>query len=287
MPIDYRRITGPETSRSPYDFCPNQKTSQLDLATLEKQRPDGRDTTQMRPLFLRTGAVSQAKGSAYIEMNHTKAICAVYGPREVMRREDFSLKGQLTCELRFSTFASKYRSGHQQDAQERDLSVQMLEALEPAVRLHLYPKSQINVYLTVLQHDGSALSAAVLCASLALASAGIEMYDLVIATSVAMIDHVTLADPTAQEEEAVLAAASDRKCGTLTVALLPSMTQISAISADGGVEFDTLNQAVQQCTDNCQRLYPVLQQTLVKHLQDKDKDRQRQTKRLEKAQNTE
>jgi len=275
MPSDTRRITGPESSKSPYDFCSKEApvASLPDLASLVKQRADGRDATQMRPLFLRAGTISQAKGSAYIEMNHTKAICAVYGPREVMRREDFSLKGQLTCELRFTTFASRYRRQHQQDAQERDLSNQMLEALEPAVCLHKYPKSQINIYLTVLQHDGSALSAAILCASLALASAGIEMYDLVIASSVAMIDGLTVSDPTAQEEEAILTTKGDKKCGVLTVALLPAISQISALSSDGAVEFDKLNSAVTVCTQNCQKLYPVLQQTLVKHLEDKEKDR--------------
>ncbi|GFN97500.1 exosome complex component mtr3-like, partial [Plakobranchus ocellatus] len=106
-----------------------------------------------------------------------------YGPREVLRREDFSLKGQLTCDFKFTTFSCRQRRQYQQDSQEKDLSVLVLEALEPAVCLHKYPKSQINIFITVLQHDGSALSAAITCASVALASAGIEMYDLVVASS--------------------------------------------------------------------------------------------------------
>ncbi|XP_005106595.1 exosome complex component MTR3 [Aplysia californica] len=268
MPTDTRRIQGPETSNSPYDFCP---TATSDPALLEKQRLDGRDSAQMRPLFLRAGVISQARGSAYIEMNQTKAICAVYGPREVQRREDFSLKGQLTCQFRFATFASQHRRQHQQGNQEKDLSVQMLEALEPAVCLHKYPKSQINVYVTVLQHDGSVLSAGILCASLALASAGVEMYDLVIASSAAMYNDLTISDPTVQEEQAVLSRVGKGSSGMLTVAFMPSINQVSAITSDGGIQFDTLNKTVRTVIDNCQKLYPVLQQTLVKHIEEKKK----------------
>ncbi|KAI8764623.1 exosome complex component MTR3 [Biomphalaria glabrata] len=167
----------------------------------DKKRKDGRLAAQLRPIFLKANVISQARGSSYIEMGQTKVICAVYGPREVMRREDFSLKGQLTCDFKFTTFSCRQRRQHQQDNQEKDLSVQMLEALEPAVCLHKYPKSQINIYATVLQNDGSALSAAIMCASVALATAGIEMYDLVLASSLGVLNTVLLVDPTLQEEE--------------------------------------------------------------------------------------
>ncbi|RUS91318.1 hypothetical protein EGW08_000932 [Elysia chlorotica] len=266
MPTDTRRLTGPESSQSPYNFAP---CSKLNLSNLEK-RPDGRSFEQLRPLFLRTDVVSQARGSSYIEMNETKAICAVYGPREVLKREDFSLKGQLTCDFKFTTFSCRQRRQHQQDSQEKDLSVQVLEALEPAVCLHKYPKSQINIFITVLQHDGCALSAAIMCASLALASAGIEMYDLVVASSIAICGSLTLVDPTAQEEEAILKSTVklDANAGAVTVAFLPSLSQVSAISSDGELSFETLNKNMQACVANCQRLYPVLERTLIKHQQE-------------------
>ncbi|GFS05201.1 exosome complex component MTR3-like [Elysia marginata] len=226
MPTDTRRLTGPESSQSPYNFAPATK---LDLSNLES-RPDGRKAHQLRPLFLRTDVISQARGSSYIEMNETKAICAVYGPREVLRREDFSLKGQLTCEFKFTTFSCKKRRQHQQDSQEKDLSVHVLEALEPAVCLHKYPKSQINIFITVLQHDGSA-----------------------------------------QEEQAILKSTvkpAEASVGCVTVAFLPSLSQVSAISSDGDLSFESLNKTMQACVTDCQRLYPVLEHALVKHQQD-------------------
>lgn len=58
-----------------------------------------------------------------------------YGPREVAKKEEFSMKGQITCDFKYATFSCKYRRQHQQDNEEKDLSVQLLEALEPAVCL--------------------------------------------------------------------------------------------------------------------------------------------------------
>lgn len=57
--------------------------------------------------------------------------------------------------------------------------------MTPAVRLELLPKSAIDVYITVLENDGtsSCLAAAIIAASTALADAGIEMLDQVTACS--------------------------------------------------------------------------------------------------------
>ena len=48
---------------------------------------------------------------------------------------------------------------------------------------HEFPNFQVDVYALILQNDGSALAAAITCASLALADASVPMYDLVTAAS--------------------------------------------------------------------------------------------------------
>ena len=48
---------------------------------------------------------------------------------------------------------------------------------------HLYPKTQIDVFVTVLENDGSVLAAAMTCASLALANASVQMFDITIGAS--------------------------------------------------------------------------------------------------------
>lgn len=72
------------------------------------------------------------------------------------------------------------------DSQELTLSTALQNALTPAVRLDQYPKSAIDLYLTVLDSDGdrSTFAAAVTCAGIALAHAGIEMLDTIAAVSI-------------------------------------------------------------------------------------------------------
>ena len=43
------------------------------------------------------------------------------------------MKGQITCDFKFATFSCQRRRQHQQDAQEKDYSYELQNALEPAV----------------------------------------------------------------------------------------------------------------------------------------------------------
>lgn len=52
------------------------------------------------------------------------------------------------------------------------------------VQVHRLTKSVVGVHVMVLQADGGELAVATTCASMALADAGIELYDLVASCSV-------------------------------------------------------------------------------------------------------
>ena len=65
--------------------------------TLVDKRQDGRSKDEHRLIFMKTGVISQARGSAYVEQGQTKVMCGVYGPREIPRRSDFSMNGVLSC----------------------------------------------------------------------------------------------------------------------------------------------------------------------------------------------
>ena len=49
---------------------------------------------------------------------------------------------------------------------------------------HLYPKSQIDVFVTIIEDDGSTLAAALTVAGLALADASIQMFDTLVGASI-------------------------------------------------------------------------------------------------------
>ena len=48
---------------------------------------------------------------------------------------------------------------------------------------HLYPKSQIDIYITILEDDGCILAAALTVAGLALVDASIQVFDTLVGAS--------------------------------------------------------------------------------------------------------
>nr|XP_015820632.2 exosome complex component MTR3 [Nothobranchius furzeri] len=262
MPTDTKRVRGPDVSQSPVllGYKP--------AAVLASRGPreDGRqrDQVDVRPVFVRCGLVSQAKGSAYIEAGNTKLISCVYGPRETDRKDETDMKsGRLTTDVRFAPFSCPERVPWIQGSQDKDLSLMLHESLQPAVCLQRYPRSQIDVSVMVLENSGSALAHAVTCASLALADAGIEMYDLVLGCSLQQVGSSYVVDPSYLEENGWRCNSSESR-GGLTVAFLPSLNQISGLQSDGEMSEETLTAGVRTCIEGCYKLYPVIQKVLTK-----------------------
>lgn len=67
---------------------------------------------------------------------------------------------------------------------ERELALQLRTALLPAVQLTTFPNSTVDVTCMILESGGSELALAICAASLALADAGIQLFDLVSACGV-------------------------------------------------------------------------------------------------------
>lgn len=260
MPLDHRRVPGPEESQAPLLFvAPAAKDGE---AAAAGDAP--RDPTALQPLFARVGLLSQAKGSAYVELDGgTKVLCAVAGPREAPGGGGGGgggePRGRLVCEFRRAPFSGRGARGRPSD-REPELSLALQEALEPAVRLARYPRAQLEVSALLLQDGGSALAAALCAAGLALADAGVELYDLVVACALCRPPAEPaewLLQPGEREERAAAA--------HLTVALLPALHQVSGLLGSGqGGPPDSWAQAVRLGLDGCQRLYPLLRQSLLR-----------------------
>lgn len=258
MPVDTKRVRGPEVSQSPLLFVP-PVSRVSDSGSRRGARGDG----DVRPVFARCGLVSQAKGSSYLEAGNTKIMCSVYGPRETERKDETDMKsGRLVCDFRLAPFSCPKRGAWIQSAEERDLSAALAESLHPGVCLHRYPRAQVDVNVVVLENDGSVLAHAVTCASMALADAGIEMYDTVLGCALRRDGQRCLVDPDLAEEQR--GGESGGNQGRVAVALLPNLNQISGLQADGDMREDTLTAAVRTCMEGCHRLYPVVQQAILK-----------------------
>ncbi|XP_063801946.1 exosome complex component MTR3 [Pseudophryne corroboree] len=236
MPGDSRRVRGPEESQSPLLYAapaepPAGRT--------------GRGPGEPRAVFARAGLLSQAAGSAYLEAGGTKVVCTVSGPRER------GGESRLVCDLRWAPF-SRASPG----LSPRQAGLLLQESLEPAVRLERYPRAELAVWALVLEDRGSALPAAISCAALALADAGTEMYDLVVGTGLSRgPEGELLLDPSDAEEETG---------ATMSLSLMPALSQVSGLLCSGEWEGESSVEAIHMCMEGCQRLYPVLQQSLLK-----------------------
>jgi len=261
----------------------------------EGGRRGGRQPLQMRPMYLGFGADTRANGSSYIELGETKLLCSVFGPNELPPSSSFKLTGQVVCEVRYAPHATSTRRSPVPDKQTREMSQHLKRAIIPTIILEQYPKSQWEVYVTVVRDAGGVLGAAVTAASLALSDAGVAMVDIAIATSLVWHRGIMYVDPTLEEEEAILSPSppkgdaskedapmeespEDKYRGSLTVALMPKYGngQVSHMVQYGNVTVDQLTDGLDQLLIANRTSYATVQKVLLaKHVNQEDEDLER------------
>eukprot|EP01080_Neovahlkampfia_damariscottae_P007099 gene7099-11262_t len=223
------------------------KKSNKQILTKDGIRLDQRKPTQFRNVFVRCGMTKSARGSAYLELNNTKVMCTVYGPSNVT--DEFIEEGRIECEFQTTSFASKEKKDV-----SKEYSVYMKEALESSVILERFPKSVVKIYCLVLEDDGSSLSAAVTCGSLALADAGIELYSLVSACSIVEIDDELIIDPSFLEEKYAKS--------VLICCMMTSLNEISQLIEVGVMNYSKVIESVELCVDGCSKLHEKMEHAL-------------------------
>ncbi|KAI9092663.1 ribosomal protein S5 domain 2-type protein [Phlyctochytrium arcticum] len=255
--MDRKRVIGPEKSIVPLLEPGSSQAFTFD----PENRRDGRNVDRIRPLFMKTGVIRQANGSAYYEAGKMKVTCGVYGPRQTLRSKN-AAEGALQCDFKFAPFAGGRRRGYQKDAQEKEYSLILRQALAPSLRLELLPKSVVDVYVQVIESDGSAacLAAAITCTSLALADAGIEMVDTVAACSAGYLNNMTCLDSTGEEEA--------HQNGTVMLSYMPSLNEVTHVVQSGETNTTTTVKGLELCVDACSQIHSVMQQTLASTIVD-------------------
>lgn len=189
-------------------------------------------------LVIKTGLTPSASGSAYLELEPSlpssrgdelltdasaglKLSCTVHGPRPLPRSASFSPHLLLYTHVKFTPFAARKRRGYVRDASERDLSVHLETALRGVIIGERWPKSGLEIIITVLEGEEdslgtregdstgercsrtggwammSILSGCITVASAALADAGIDCVDLVTGGVAAVVRNPSVRAPEA------------------------------------------------------------------------------------------
>ncbi|MEM2419577.1 MAG: exosome complex exonuclease Rrp41 [Candidatus Bathyarchaeia archaeon] len=231
----------------------SQKTEKL----IDKKglRLDGRKPDELRPIKIEVGVLSNADGSAYIEQGKNKILAAVYGPKE-LHPKHLALPDRmvLRCRYHMAPFSVQERKSPAPSRREIELSKVIREAIEPAVFVEYYPRTAVDIFVEVLQADGSTRCTSITAASLALADAGVPMRDLVAACSAGKVEDMIVLDLNDVED----------KVGTadVPVAYMPNLGVITLLQMDGILTSEEFEKAVNLAIEGCKKIYAMQKEAL-------------------------
>ncbi|KAM6566057.1 hypothetical protein CsatA_025185 [Cannabis sativa] len=248
---------------TPTTYSPSLKTHKKGSKNhdVDWVRPDGRDFHQCRLAFFKTGAVNAAAGSAYAEIGLTKVIVSVFGPRESKKAMMYSDIGRLNCNVSYTSFATPVRG---QGSDSKEFSSMLHKALEGAIILETFPKTTVDVFALVLESGGSDLPVVISCASVALADAGIMMYDLVTSVSVSCLGKNLVIDPVWEEESS--------QDGSLMITCMPKRYEVTQLTITGEWSTAKVNEGMQLCVDACSKLAEIMRTCLKEAASDYDEE---------------
>lgn len=163
-------------------------------------------------LVLRTSLITTAPGSAYIETSlpATRLVVSIHGPRPLPPNTPYTPTVQLTVNFSVPLFSGRHHPRNPPGPAtqlERFLAIRLEKLIGPMILGYLFPKSGIDVNVSVLEYTGkrSLLAIATNAVSTAIAESGIDVVDLVSASSFAIVDGGLMIDPTGEEEEMAVA----------------------------------------------------------------------------------
>ncbi|XP_075160578.1 exosome complex exonuclease Mtr3 [Haematobia irritans] len=218
-----------------------------------------------RPTFLRVGAVSNVKGSAYMEYGNTKVMAQVEPPKEIGKTSNRSgTLGIVVCSVKYAPFAEM--NSDIITRKETFMSVALKKALEPVICRHEFANFQLEIKVLIIDDDGCALSTAINCCGAALIEGGIPTYDLLTASTVCILNKQEFLNPTADVEDLLLSPAligAEEEHGILIVASLSAVGQISECFQKGYLLASTVESLCDHALDINLRMLDIIKHVLV------------------------
>ncbi|WFD29537.1 Exosome non-catalytic core component [Malassezia sp. CBS 17886] len=223
--------------------------SRTELLSAGGYRLDGRRPLELRSIELAlaphtaSGAslqlasastAARPDGSAQVSQGLTTVCAYVYGPREPGRagraptvRQD---RATIRVEIAMAPWGSMERRQRARgDRRLTEWSNAIRSTFEPVVHTHLFPRSQIDIVVHVLQQDGGVLPTAINACTLALMDAGIPMTDYVTALTCGLYGDRALLDLSLKEQT---------ELPFVTVAVMPRTGKVPLMLLDTRVHID-------------------------------------------------
>ncbi|XP_010544787.1 PREDICTED: exosome complex component RRP41 homolog [Tarenaya hassleriana] len=227
----------------------------MEYVNPEGLRLDGRRFNEMRQIRAEIRVISKADGSAVFEMGNTKVIAAVYGPREIQNKsQQIADHALVRCEYSMAHFSTGDRRRQKGDRRSTELSLVIRQTMETCILTHLMPRSQIDIFVQVLQADGGTRSACINAATLALADAGIPMRDIVASCCAGYLNSTPLLDLNYVEDSA---GGPD-----VSVGLLPNLDKVTLLQMDAKLPMDTFETVFALAIEGCKAIAERIREVL-------------------------
>ncbi len=194
-----------------------------------------------------------------LRFQRSQVMCSVFGPKEVEQRSMMDPERAIVkCEYSMAAFSTgERRRRGKSDRRATEISMVIKNALEQTILLELMPRTQIDVYIQVLQADGGTRSASINAAFLALADAGIPMRDMICCCAGGYLDDTALLDLNYLEDSG---GGPD-----VVVGLHPSLDRLVLLQSDNRISLETFEELVRLVSEGCKAVGTFMRGVLHKH----------------------
>ncbi|SCU97368.1 LANO_0E15852g1_1 [Lachancea nothofagi CBS 11611] len=234
--------------------------SRLEIYSPEGLRVDGRRWNELRRLDCSINTHANASdGSSYLEQGNNKIITLVNGPQEPKLRSQTNVnKATLSVAVNITRFSKveRSKSSHRNERRVLEMQTALVRTFEKNLLLHLYPRTQIDIQIHVLQQDGGLMGSLINGITLALIDAGIAMYDYISGVSIGLYDTTPLLDLNTVEESAM---------SSVTLGVMGKTEKLSLLLVEDKIPLDRMESVLAIGIAGAHRIRELMDKELRKH----------------------
>jgi len=234
--------------------------SRIEILNDGALRSDGRKQYELREIDIDFSLQGSADASVTMRHGLTEVQVSVLGPREAkVRSHTIHDRANINVEVHIAAFSTgERRKRTRGDKRTLELASLVKSTFEPVVQTHLYPRSQIDIFIQVIQQDGGLLPACLNGTTLALATAGVAMFDFVCAISGGVHSTSPLLDLNTLEENDV---------PHISVAVMPRTGRVTLVTMDTRLHLDRFEEIFRLAVDASKVLHDEMRTALEKRTQ--------------------
>ncbi|CAH7670227.1 ribosomal protein S5 domain 2-type protein [Phakopsora pachyrhizi] len=234
-------------------------SSRLELLSSGGLRLDNRRPNELREIKITIEPNPPIGTDSSVSLQHgqTRLISSVSGPKDQYQRTPGTINPsnssntssnnqQIQVYVSSAPFGSIDRrrttTRRNNDRSLVDLELAIQSTFRPVIMLELYQRSKIEIFIEIVEQDGSLLQASINATTLALISAGVSISDYVLSISVGSLIKNTMSsndddDDDGDKDDGLVAMVDliqeeEKDLNSLTISFLPRSCKTSLIQLD-------------------------------------------------------